>query len=244
MMNCRDVTSSRGSDQARDTGGTSGSKRKGSWSAERHATNRGFPNEHWTQLAGIAFEGVTGNNMISFGRNDQRRLQEQQGSGMQSLQDARASPSQQDIPMPAQGRPDQASASQVEEIDEAKCDQIVEQLINPPSKKRHMLGINEKECYKIIEILGEKRDRGEINSEKYKISRNKMMQKIRKPKYYKNNKDAILSQQYKYYKNNKDAIRQKRLNIIKTTKMLYWQKRLNIIKATKMLYLQKRLKNE
>ncbi len=243
MQNRRDVTSSGGSDRAKETRGTSGRKRKGSWSAERHATNQGSPSpeqEYWTQLAGIAFEGGTGNDMISFGRNDQRILQEQQGSGMQSLQDALASPSQQDIPMPAQGRPDQASASKVEEIDEAKCDQIVEKLINPPSKKRKMLGINEKECYKIIEILDEKMDKGEINSEKYKISRNKMMQKIRKAKRYKNNKDAAFARNAKYYKNNKHAMLAKNAKYYKNNKHAILAKKAEYHKSHKDVILAKK----
>jgi hypothetical protein len=138
---------------------------------------------------------------------DQRRRQEQQGSGMLSLQDTLASPSQQDIPMPAQGSPDQASTSKVEEIDKAKCDQIVEQLINPPSKRRMMPRINRKEFYEIIDILYKKRDKGEINDEKYNNYRKKMIKKIKNIEHYKDNQYAVQAKQSEYRENNQDAIR-------------------------------------
>jgi hypothetical protein len=126
-----------------------------------------------------------------------------------SLQDELSRHPQQDPPVALQGEPDRASASNVEQVDEEKYQKIVEQLINPPSKRKKMPRMNEKEFGRIMEILEEKRNKGEINNEKYDICKKKMKQKIRNMKHYKDNKDAIKAKGAQYRKDNKDTIKAK-----------------------------------
>jgi hypothetical protein len=190
MPKRREVIPSGGSDRVRDVGGPSESNKRRRWSAERHATVQGSlssSNEISAILGKFAFQETSHENMISFSLNDQQEYQEQQGSSNQDTQTG----------------PDQASASNVEQVDEAKCQRIVEQLINSP--KRMLSGMNEKELVKILNIIEEKKSQGEINNEKYEIYKKKIKKSIYNARYHKYNRDAILVKQSEYREKNKDV---------------------------------------
>ena len=143
--------------------------------------------------------------------HDVERLKEWE----RSLQDELSRLPQQDPPMPRQGGPDQASASNAEQVDETKCQQIVEQLLNPPSKRKKMPYINGKEVDKIINILEEKQKEGLITPEIYKNCKRRIQKKLKQAEYDKNHKDTIKVKQAEYRKNHKDTLRVKRAEYYK-----------------------------
>jgi hypothetical protein len=132
----------------------------------------------------------------------------------------------------------QASTSNAEQVDEAKCQQIVEQLLNPPSKRKRMPRMNEKEVGKIMNILEEKKNGEIISDEKYNHCQRKIQKKVQNAKYHKDNKDAIKTKKAEYYEDNKDAIKTKKAeyyednkDAIKTKKAEYYENNRDAIKS-------------
>jgi hypothetical protein len=114
----------------------------------------------------------------------------------------------------------QAASSASESGDEAKCHQIVEQLIHPQKRKR-IPRFTQEEYEKILAMLDQKEFEGAIDELSVKRAKGKLKRKLCKERlyetkrevrltqqveHYENNKETILTQQAQYYENNKETI--------------------------------------
>jgi hypothetical protein len=108
-------------------------------------------------------------------------------------------------------------------VDEAKCHQIVEQLLNPQEKKQ-LPPLTSDEFRKIDEILERKSVEGVINASVLK----KLRRKLQAAKRYKANRETILAQQAQYREGNKAAVQAKNAK--------YWKKSRETILVKKVQY--------
>jgi hypothetical protein len=100
----------------------------------------------------------------------------------------------------------QAASSASEPVDEAKCHQIVEQLIHPQKGKR-IPRLTQEEGEKIRAMLDQKEIEGAIDEQSAKHAKGKLLKKLYDMRLYKTNGDAKRAQVSKRYKTKKEARR-------------------------------------
>jgi hypothetical protein len=114
-----------------------------------------------------------------------------------------------------------------EPVDEARCHQIVEQLLNPQEKKR-LPTLTSEELHKIGEIVESKRVQGVIDEPCAESVLKQLRRKFQKAKRYEENRETILAQQAQYREGNKAAVQAKNAK--------YWKKSRETILVKRVQY--------
>jgi hypothetical protein len=95
-----------------------------------------------------------------------------------------------------------------EPVDEARCHQIVEQLLNPQEKKR-LPTLTSEELHKIGEIVESKRVQGVIDEPCAESVLKQLRRKFQKAKRYEENREILRAKRVKRYEENRETLRAK-----------------------------------